>query len=61
MTKVIGWLLGLIFKDDPLCEEEMGWVPFAEDGIEDDEVIFDASQEEPDRELYDDHYPWSRR
>ena len=32
----VGWLLGFVFKDDPLYDDEMGWVPFAEDGIDED-------------------------
>ena len=33
----VGWLLGLIFKDDPLYDEDMGYVPNSMDGIQDDE------------------------
>ena len=59
MKNFIGRLLNwLKFWD---ADRDLGWIPNAKDGIEDDEVIFDASQEEPDRELYDDSYPWSRR
>ena len=32
----VGWLLGFVFKDDPLNEEEMGHVPNAMDGIDDE-------------------------
>ena len=38
--KFINYVLSLIFKDRQLYDEDMGYVPNAMDGIEDDEVIF---------------------
>lgn len=35
--KFINYILGLIFRDDPLYDEDMGYVPNAMDGIQDDE------------------------
>lgn len=37
MYKFINYVLGLIFKDDPLYDEDMGFVPNAMDGIQDKE------------------------
>ena len=28
------WLLGKLFDNDPLYDDAMGWVPFAEDGLD---------------------------
>lgn len=35
--KLINYVLGLIFKDNQLYDEDMGFVPNAMDGIQDDE------------------------
>ena len=37
MYKFINYVLGLIFKDDQLYDEDMGFVPNAMDGIQDKE------------------------
>ena len=38
LMRFVGWLLGLIFKNDPLYDEEMGYIPrdWWEDDAEDD-------------------------
>lgn len=55
MTNFIGWLI----------EKLTGWLAFWNEdkdmGHVDEDYINEAYEERPDMELYDDHYPWSRR
>ena len=34
---IVGWVLGRLFDNDPLYDDAMGYVPFAKDGLDDEE------------------------